>query len=386
MTESATCVVVGLGALGSATCWALAAAGVDVIGVEQFELGHARGASHDHSRIIRRSYHTSGYVSLAGAAYDAWDRVGAPAPLVVVTGGIDLFPAGAAIPIDDYTASMDAAGVPYDVLDAGAVMDRWPQWRLDPDVVALFQTDTGIVAAEQATAALRARAVELGARLLGETAVTGVRDSGSGVTVETAAGPIRADRVVLTTDAWTNDLLAGLDWRIPLDITQEQLTYTRPRDVASFSPARFPVWIWMDEPSWYGFPEFGEPGWVKTAQDCGGRIVTVATRTFDPDPSAEALLLSFLSRSIPEASTGETVSKTCLYTLTPDRDFVLDAVPGHPDVLVGLGAAHAFKFAALFGEILRDLALDRDPGHDLNPFRIDRPSLTTADPVRTWLV
>ncbi len=101
---------------------------------------------------------------------------------------------------------------------------------------------------------------------------------------------------------------------------------------------------------------------MKTAQDCGGRIVTAATRTFDPDPEAEALLLSFLSQSIPGASTGAALTKTCLYTLTPDRDFVLDAVPGHPDVVVGLGAAHGFKFAALFGEILRDLALGRRPG------------------------
>jgi sarcosine oxidase len=386
VSESATCVVVGLGALGSATCWALAAAGVDVVGVEQFELGHARGASHDHSRIIRRSYHTPEYVALAGAAYRAWDRVGAESPLVVRTGGIDLFPADAAIPMDDYTTSMDAAGVAYEVLDAAAVMDRWPQWRLDAGVVALFQADTGIVAAERATAALRARAVQLGARLLGGTAVTAVRDSGSGPTVETSAGPIRAERVVLTADAWTNDLLEGLDWQIPLDVTQEQLTYTRPVDVAAFSADRFPVWIWMDEPSWYGFPEFGEPGWVKTAQDCGGRIVTAMSRTFDPDPEAEARLLSFLARSIPGASTGETITKTCLYTLTPDRDFVLDAVPGHPDVLVGLGAAHGFKFAALFGEILRDLAVGTDPGHDLTPFRIDRPALTTRNPVRTWLV
>ena len=81
-----------------------------------------------------------------------------------------------------------------------------------------------------------------------------------------------------------------------------------------------------------------------------------------------------------------TRSKTCLYTLTPDRDFVLDAVPGHPDVFVALGAAHGFKFAAVFGEIMRDLALDRDPGHDLTPFAIDRPTLTTANPVRAWLV
>jgi sarcosine oxidase len=386
VTEQFDVVVVGLGAVGSATAHSLARAGVSVLGLEQFELGHSRGASHDHSRIIRRSYHTPAYVELAGAAYGAWDRVGADEPLVVNTGGIDLFPAGAAIPMDDYTRSMDAVGVPFEVLDAAEIMRRWPVWSLAPDVTGLFQADTGIVAAERATSALRRRAAEHGADLRGTTPVRTIRDDGSGVVVETDTGAIRAGRVVLAADAWTNELLAGLDWQVPLDVTQEQLTYTRPAELASFAPGRFPVWIWMDEPSWYGFPEFGEPGWVKTAQDCGGRIVTPRTRSFDPDPEAEALLLRFLADALPSASTGETLTKTCLYTLTPDRDFVLDAVPGHPDVLVALGAAHAFKFAALFGEIMRDLALGTPPPYDLEPFRIDRDALTTEHPVRAWLV
>lgn len=386
MTEKVDCVVVGLGAIGSATCAALARAGADVLGIEQFELGHARGASHDHSRIIRRSYHTPGYVQLAGAAYEAWDRVDADEPLVVRTGGIDLFPAGAAIAIDDYTRSMDAVGVPFDVLDAADIMKRWPVWQLAPDVVGLFQADTGIVAAERAAAALRSTAIAHGARLLGETSVHSVRDRGGEIVLETDAGRVHARRVILAADAWTNALLARLDWQLPLVVTQEQLTYTRPSDPSAFARGQFPVWIWMDEPSWYGFPEFGELGWVKTAQDCGGREVTAATRTFDPDPDAEARLLTFLHDTLPSASTGETITKTCLYTLTPDRDFVLDAVPGHPDVFVALGAAHGFKFAALFGEIMRDLALDAPSSHDLTPFRIDRDALTTDRPQRAWLV
>jgi sarcosine oxidase len=390
MTESVDYVVVGLGAIGSAACAALARSGADVLGIEQFELGHARGASHDHSRIIRRSYHTPGYVELAGAAYDAWDRVGTEEELVVRTGGLDLFPAGAAIPIDDYTASLGAVGVPFEVLDAAEIMRRWPTWRLAADVVGLYQADTGIVAAERATHALRKSALDAGARLLGETAVRSVRDrgnaSGREIVLETDAGRIRAGRVILAADAWTNELLVRLDCRLPLVVTQEQLTYTRPADLASFRADRFPVWIWMDEPSWYGFPEFGEAGWVKTAQDCGGHEVTAQTRTFDPDPEAEARLLAFLGQQLPGASTGETITKTCLYTLTPDRDFVLDAVPGHPDVFVALGAAHGFKFAALFGEILRDLAVGAPPPYDLSPFRITRDALTTKNPKRAWLV
>ena len=379
--------MIGLGAIGSAACHALAVAGVDVLGLEQFDLGHARGASHDHSRIIRRSYHTPGYVELAGAAYEAWDRVPSEEPLVVRTGGIDLFPAGGAIPMADYTTSLDAAGVPYEQLEGAEVTRRWPAWELPEGLVALYQADTGIVAAERATAALRSGAIAHGARLTGERPVREIRDEGHDeIVVVTDAGEVRAGWVILTADAWTNELLAGLGRELPLVVTQEQLTYTRPDDAGAFAPDRWPVWIWMDEPSFYGFPEFGEAGWVKTAQDCGGREVTAHTRSFSPDADAEARLVHFLGEHLPRTDTGERRTTTCLYTLTPDRDFVLDAVPGHPHVLVGLGAAHGFKFAALFGEILRDLALGKPPAHDLTPFRCDRPALTVPNAPRNWLV
>src|SRR3954469_11768167 len=120
--------VVGLGGLGSATAWQLARRGVAVVGLEKFELGPLRGASHDTSRILRRSYHTPAYVRLAGEAYDDWadlERVSGER-LVTVTGGVDLFPPGAAIPADDYTSSMTAEHVPFTTFDSGELTARWP--------------------------------------------------------------------------------------------------------------------------------------------------------------------------------------------------------------------------------------------------------------------
>jgi sarcosine oxidase len=380
-------VVVGLGAIGSAAAYWLARAGADVVGIEQFELGHHNGASHDHSRIIRRSYHTPGYVELTGHAYDAWADLEADVgeQLVFRTGGLDLWPPDAAIPMTDYTESLAAQRVPFDTLDRNDVQREWPQWHLPEGTVALHQADTGIVAAESATAALRVGARSHGARLVESTPVTGVRAEGDHYTVDTAAGPVRARRVVLACDAWTNELLAGFDAQLPLVVTLEQLTYLRA-DPIWFGSNRFPVWIWMDEPSWYGFPEFGKRGWAKVAQDCGGAETSARTRSFDPDPDAEARLLAFLAARLPGLITKSARSSTCLYTLTPDRDFVLDTLPDHPGVSVALGAAHGFKFAALFGKILRDLALDVAPPFDLEPFRIDRPALTDPDAPRHWLV
>jgi len=180
--------VVGLGALGSAAAYALARRGARVLGLEQFALGHHRGASHDHSRIIRRSYHTSGYVRLAAEAYQAWRELERDSGerLVTVTGGLDLWPAGAAIPSGDYRKSLDACGVAYQWLDAGEVMRRWPPFRLDPDVEGCYQADGGIVPAARGTRVMQRLAAGHGATLLDETPVTGIRETATHV--EVAAG------------------------------------------------------------------------------------------------------------------------------------------------------------------------------------------------------
>jgi sarcosine oxidase len=380
-------VVVGLGALGSAAAWALARSGVSVLGLEQFELGHARGASHDHARIIRRSYHTRGYARLAGLAYRAWAELEEEAGerLLVRTGGLDLFPAGAAIAPGPYRASLEACGVPYQWLDAAEVMRRWPAFRLDADVRGLWQADGGMVPAARGTQLMRRLAARHGAILLASTPVTAVRDLGGSVEVTTAETTFRAGRLLLCADAWTGGLLAQLDAELPLVVTQEQFSYFRPADPAAFAVGRFPVWIWMDDPSFYGFPVW--PGAaLKAAQDVGGRPVTATTRGFDPDPAASERLAGFLRARLPAAAGAHDHTATCLYTLTPDRDLVLGPLPGHDRVLVGLGAAHGFKFAPLLGRVLAELALHGGTEVDIAPFAVDRPALTTPGTPVSYLV
>jgi sarcosine oxidase len=380
-------VVVGLGALGSAAAWALARAGVSVLGLEQFELGHARGASHDHARIIRRSYHTPGYVRLAGLAYRAWAQLEAEAGerLLLRTGGLDLFPAGAAIPPGPYRASLEACGVPYRWLDAAEVMRRWPAFRLDADVHGLWQADGGIVPAARGTELMRRLAARHGATLLANTPVTAVRDRGGSVEVTTPECTFRAGRLLLCADAWTGDLLAQLDAELPLVVTQEQFSYFRPADPDAFAVGRFPVWIWMDDPSFYGFPTWPD-GALKAAQDVGGHPVTATTRGFAPDPAASERLAGFLRARLPAATGAHDHTATCLYTLTPDRDLVLGPLPGHDRVLLALGAAHGFKFAPLLGRVLADLALHGDTEVDIAPFAPDRPALTTPGARASYLV
>jgi sarcosine oxidase len=387
MTEAYEYVVVGLGALGSAAAYQLARRGERVLGLEQFALGHVRGASHDTSRILRHSYHTPGYVALTFDAYDDWAalEVDSGERLVTQVGGLDLFPPDPAIPMADYTASMAACGVPFDELDRDQVSERWPQLSLPEGTVAVHQPRAAIVPAARGTQVMQQRASAYGAVLRDQSPVTAVRDRGAdGLEVEAGGRTYRCRRLVVCGDAWTNQVLAGLGHQVPLTVTLEQVTYFRPERPERFAPDRLPLWLWMDDPCYYGFPCYGEAT-VKAAEDCGGPEVTADERSYDPDPAMQQRLADFMAGTLP--GSGPPVrSVRCLYTLVPDRDFVLGPVPGHEAVLVGMGAAHGFKFAPTFGRLLADLAVEGATGADVTPFRMDRPGLTDASYSTHWLV
>jgi sarcosine oxidase len=384
-------IVVGLGAIGSgAAYWLSRRLGDRVLGLEQFELGHSNGAGQDHSRIIRLSYHRADYVRLARRAYATWADVESDAGVRIVTrtGGLDVAPRKAAISLSDYTAAMTAENVPFEHLDGPEIMRRWPQWRLGDEHHGLYQAESGIADPNRANAAHQRLARRNGATLLEHAPVSGLGDVGGEVEVRLVDGAVhRAPQVILAADAWTNELLASLGRRLPLTIIQAQVTYFAARDAAAFAPERFPIWIWMDDPSFYGFPAYGEAG-PKAAEDVGGDEVTPATRTFERNEVGFERLTTFLHDHLPGHLGSEIYTKTCLYTLTPDRDFVVDRLPDHPGVLVALGAAHAFKFASVLGRILAELAVDGETpsAGDIGAFRVDRPILLEQNPVTSFLV
>jgi sarcosine oxidase len=380
-------IVLGLGGLGSgAAYWLARRLGAGVLGLEQFELGHERGGSQDHSRILRLSYHTPAYVHLAHRAYEAWADVELEArqELVVRTGGLDLFPPGAAIPKEGYLASLDACSVPYELLNGAEVRERWPAFRVEDAVEGLYQESGGFVRADRANESHRCLAREHGATLLDRTAVLGLREAGGEIDVATDRGAFRCGRLVVCAGAWTNQALSSLGVAFPLTVTQEQVVYLNPLRPELFVCGRFPIWIWMDDPSFYGIPLDG-PG-LKIAQDVGGREVTAETRDFEPDPENLARVLDFARRVLPEGAGEVRTVKTCLYDLTPDRDFVLDRVPGCEHVFLALGAAHGFKFASAIGRILADLAVEGTTAADIGAFSATRPILGEKDPPRRFLV
>jgi sarcosine oxidase len=382
-------IVVGCGGVGSAAVyWLAREAGPEVLGLEQFHLGHDRGGSEDHSRIIRLSYHDPAYTALTPHTYEAWAAVEEESGIrfVVKTSGLDLESVEDEPKyIDRYASAMTAAGIPHEELSAAEVMERFPQFTLDGSVRGVYQADAGFVDAGKANAVHVALARARGATVLDATPVRGVRTAGDGVEVETDVGTFFARKLVVTSGAWTNRVLGPLGFGIPLTCTQEQVTYFGTPHLREFAPDRFPVWIWHGGPdySFYGLPVYGEVA-SKAGQDAGGDIVTVDTRTFEPNLRILKNLRGFLERYIPRSLGPEVRIKTCLYDMPPDREFVLGTLPDHPQISVFCGAGHAYKFAGLVGKILSELALSGQTQHPIEAFRPDRPALTDPGYARTF--
>jgi sarcosine oxidase len=377
-------IVIGCGGIGSAAVyWLSREAGAEVLGLEQFHLGHDRGGSEDHSRIIRLSYHDPAYTALTPHTYEAWSEVEEESGvrLVFETGGLDLESVeDEPTYVNHYAGAMAAAGIPYEELSADEVMERFPQFTLDESVLGVYQPAAGLVDAGKANAVHIALARARGATVLDETPVYGVRTVGDGVLVETAAGTFCARKLVVAAGAWTNRVLGHLGYGIPITCTQEQVTYFQTPHLREFTPDRFPVWIWHGGPDYtfYGLPVYGALA-SKAGQDAGGAVVSADTRTFEPNPRVLARLRDFLERYIPRSLGPELYTKTCLYDMPPDREFVLGNVPGIRGVIFFCGAGHAFKFASLVGRILSEMAVEGRTRYQIEAFRPDREALTDPD-------
>ena len=387
-------VVIGCGGIGSAAIYQLALEfGDAVLGLEQFELGHSHGASNDHSRIIRLAQHQLPYARLAEAAYESWFELerAAGLPLLVKTGGLIVEATAERDPaltgarnIPGYQAAFDTLGFEYEVLDSGQVMERWPQWDLSSTDRAIYSPDTGLVDARRATAVHQALARANGAQLLGNTAVRALRRTPLGVEVVTDSEVYLAEHVVVAADAWTNELLDGIGVRLPLTVTEEQVTYYATSHLAEFSPERFPVFMWHGAHNFYGFPIYGEVA-TKLGQHMGGPEVTPDTRR-GLDAVREDRQERFLAEHLPDFGGPVLMSKNCMYTIPPDQDFIVDTVPSAPDISVVVGAGHAFKFAALLGKVLAQLAAQGRTDYPIDAFSLSRPAITDPSYPRSFHV
>lgn len=377
-------IVLGCGGIGAAALyWLARRAGAEVLGLEQFALFHHNGGSQDHSRIIRLAYHRDDYARLAVHAYAAWATVEEESGVQIVTHTGEVLLAYRDSEhhqlFDQHVAAMDRAGIAYERFTGDELCYRYPQFTPHGEVDVLYQAQGGIAAPSKGNACHIALARGYGATVFEQCPVKAITPTADGASVVTDQGTFTCRQLVVTAGAWLNNLLATMGMHLPLTVSQEQVTYYATPHIKEFAIGRFPVFRWKDAASYYGFPVYGEVA-TKAAIDAVGPTVTAETRTFDGDPALERQLDEFLSSRIPRFIGPKLYTKTCLYTMTPDRDFILDRLPAHPQIMAVVGDGHAYKFASIMGKILSELALDGATTHDITPYSLQRPALAAPPP------
>jgi sarcosine oxidase len=367
-------VVVGLGVMGSAALQHLARRRLRVLGLERYAPGHDRGSSHGQTRIIRLGYYEHpSYVPLLRRAYRLWRELeaGAGTRLLHVTGIAEIGPPDGEL-VQGTLAAARLHGLPHEILAAGELMRRLPAFRLPAEHVGVLQPDGGFVLAEPAIEAQMRSAQAAGAEVRTGTSVRAIEPRGGHVRVVTGDGVIEAGTAVVTAGAWLPDLLPGLP--VALRTTRQVVAWFAPRSPALFQPDRFPVFLLESRHGiHYGFPAVGAAG-VKIAKHFHADQA-VAPDAVDRTVSAEDedLIRAAVREHVPAADGPLLSATTCIYTMTPDGDFVLDRLADAPQVIVASPCSgHGFKFAPVIGEILADLAVGGATGHDIARFRLAR--------------
>jgi sarcosine oxidase len=360
--------------MGSATLYHLARRGLRVLGLERFDLLHEHGSSHGLTRIIRLAYweHPT-YVSLLRRAYDLWRELETLAGerLLHITGSIDAGPAGGMV-FGGALRSSELYGLPHEVMDGAALHRRFPGYRLPGHVQCLYQPDGGFLLPERCNVAHAALAQAHGAEVRCREPVVEWSASGGRVRVRTSRGRYEAGRLVICAGPWASRLVPELG---RLAVPERQvLAWLQPTRPEYFTPDAFPVFnLEVEEGRYYGFPSFLVPGFKLGKYHQLSEVVDPDATDLEPRPDDEELLRSFARRYFPEGEGPTVMLKACLFTNSPDRHFILDRHPEHPEVAIAAGfSGHGYKFCSVVGEIMADLAQHGQAGQDIGFFRLGR--------------
>lgn len=373
-------IVVGVGGMGSAAACELARRGRRVLALEQFALGHDHGSSHGHTRIIRKAYYEHpDYVPLVCRAFERWYDLERRQGIHLLTECpcLSIGRADSEM-IAGVRASAAQHHLPVETLSATELRHRYSTFRFDDDYIGVLERSAGFLYVDDCVQAHACEAVRLGATILDHEPVVSWQANEREVVVQTTTERYTAARLIITAGPWAGQLLAR--YGAFLRVMRQVVQWFGTRDDASFRRDVFPLYIAdTSQGHFYGFPVLNANG-AKVAQHYGAPEVNVPSEIErDIKPQDEETIRAFLREHLPGINGPCHRTSVCLYTLTPDRHFVIDLHPDYANVALAAGfSGHGFKFASVVGEILADLADKGNTDLPIEMFRINRFLLNSA--------
>lgn len=380
--------VVGLGAMGSATVYHLAKRGSRVLGIDQFSPPHNSGSTHGESRIIRQAIgEGEAYTPLVLRSYELWREIEKEAgkELLTITGGLILesqrsaaAPHGRRNFFDQTIGCAEKFHIAHEILETKDLKERYPQFMVT-DERGYFEYGAGYLRPELCVEAQLALARKFGAIIHpNERVVAADANGNSGVTVKTDRAVYQADRLVVAAGPWVSKFLQPADAEL-FKVYRQVMYWFKIKDGlrTAFSPETFPIFIWVFEKGghigFYGFPALD------------GKSIKVATEQYarftSPDKVDGAISIEeeqFMYKDcllgrLPGVSNHCEAAATCLYTTTPDANFVIDFHPCNDRMLIASPCSgHGFKHSAAVGEVVSELILDGKSKIDISGFSMKR--------------
>jgi sarcosine oxidase len=368
-------VVVGLGAMGAATLFAIAQRGRKVIGIDRFEPTHHLASSYGESRIIRMAYYEDpSYVPLLRLAYEGWRRLEKQTgeQVLTITGILEAGIAGSEL-VEGSLRSAQQHDIPHEVLLPSEANQRFPAFSIPPGWDCVFQPDAGILQPEKSIDLFIKSARKSGASIASGTKVKRVRPVGDGVEVQLESGErIEAGSAVIAAGPWIQELVPELGSKMRL--TRQPLMWFEPHNKHLVLPEAMPVFFFhAPEDLIYGFPDFRGTGVKAGSHRACGELTSADQVRAEVSKEEELRLERLLGKYIPAAAGRVRQTHVCIYTRSPDEHFVLGLHPSAPQiVLASPCSGHGFKFAGIFGDIIADLATLRATDKPIEFFRPSR--------------
>lgn len=368
-------VIIGAGSMGMAAGYYLSEAGQRVLLIDAHDPPHTNGSHHGETRIIRHAYgEGENYVPLALRAQKLWEELEEKSKetLFLQTGVLNIGAPDSPF-IQNVIKSAEQFSLLVETYTATEVNEKWPGFQLPAELIGCFESESGVLMSERCIQVYRELALNNGAILQMNTRVESIEVDEAQVTVKTPEQTFIGKHLIVTAGKGTNEILSHLGLKLPLQPVRKTFAWFDSTE-DTYAANTFPAFTAnIGEEMYYGFPSIDGAG-IKVGRNDGGQPVTadeplVAFGTYEEDEQDPTRLTTFLmSEKMPQK-----YGKTCVYTNTPDSDFIIDRHPKFDHVVFACGfSGHGYKFSSVVGETLSQFIVANESTLDVSNFSIDR--------------